>query len=233
MRPVRCIVSSERLLRKENEVTLKSMTTAVALTAALIAAPAQAGVIFSDNFEADNSMSVLNSTGLTKWTVSGGTIDYIRHGGWGIGCVGGSGGCLDMDGSTGNAGRITSKQVFSFDSGVQYFIDVALSGNRRGGASDSVIVGIVQETTGTEIKATIGPLAPTAPFGTFSVDFSGSSAPGSWRLFAEGLGGDNIGAILDDYVLRDVPRATVAAPSTLLLTGLALFAAGAVRRRRR
>jgi len=224
---------NKRLLRKENEVTLKSMTTAVALTAALIAAPAHAGVIFSDNFDADNTASVLNFNSLVNWTVGSGTIDYIRHGGFGIGCVGGSGGCLDMDGSTGNAGRITSKQVFTFDSGVQYFIDVALSGNRRGGASDSVIVGIVQETTGTEIDLTFGPLAPSAAFGVFSVDFSGASAPGSWRLFAEGLGGDNIGAILDNYVLRDVRTATVAEPSTLLLTGLALFAAGAVRRRRR
>jgi len=216
-------------------MTLNAMTTAVALTAALIAVPAQAGVIFSDNFDADNSASGLNFNSLVNWTVGSGTIDYIRSGGggFGINCVGGSGGCLDMDGSTRDAGRITSKQVFSFDSGVQYFIDVALSGNQRSGASDSVIVGIVQETTGAQINATFGPLAPNAPFSVFTVDFAGISAPGSWRLFAEGLGGDNVGAILDNYVLRDVRTATVAEPSTLLLTGVALFAAGVVRRRRR
>ena len=74
----------------------------------------------------------MNFNGLINWTVSGGTIDYIRSGGFGIACVGGTGGCLDMDGSTGNAGRITSRQLFTFDSGVQYFIELMLSGNQRG-----------------------------------------------------------------------------------------------------
>ena len=213
-------------------MSFKSVTAAASLLAALAAAPAQAGVIFSDNFDADSAASVLNFNGLINWTVSGGTIDYIRSGGFGISCVGGTGGCLDMDGSTGNAGRITSRLVFDFDDGVDYFIDLALSGNQRGGASDTLNFGLVRESDGALLGGAIGPVAPGAPFSTYTGGFNGSAAPGSWRLYFEGVGGDNIGAILDNVVLRDNRSATVPEPATLLLSGLALLAAGVVRRRR-
>ena len=65
--------------------------------AALMAATpaAQAGVIFSDSFDADSSVSVLNFQAFSNWTVKGGninntlhTVDYIRNGGYGINCAG-------------------------------------------------------------------------------------------------------------------------------------------------
>ena len=199
-------------------MSFKSVTAAAALATALLAAPAQAGIVFSDNFDADNGASVLNFNGLINWTVSGGTIDYIRSGGFGISCVGGTGGCLDMDGSTGNAGRITSRLVFDFDDGVDYFIDLALSGNQRGGASDTLNFGLVRESDGALLGGAIGPVAPGAPFSTYTGGFNGSAAPGSWRLYFEGVGGDNIGAILDNVVLRDNRSATVPEPATLLLS---------------
>jgi hypothetical protein len=124
-------------------MTIKSLIAAGVLAATTASLPAAAAVIFQDNFDADNAASVLNFNSLINWDVSGGTIDYIRNGGFGIGCVGGTGGCLDTDGSTGNAGRITSKSIFTFDAGVDYFIDLSLSGNQRGGASDSLLFGLV------------------------------------------------------------------------------------------
>lgn len=209
----------------------------LAATAAMLAgialAPVHAALLFSDSFDADNGSSVLNFNGLINWTVSGGTIDYIRSGNFGISCVGGVGGCLDMDGSSSNAGRITSKQLYDFDDGVQYFIDLALSGNQRGGNSDSVLVGLVRESDGALLGTELGPFAPNAPFGVFTANFFGENAPGSWRLYVEGVGGDNIGAILDNYALRDDRVAPVPEPATLVLTGIALLAAGAARRRRR
>ncbi len=214
-------------------MSFKSAAATASLLTMLAAVPAQAGVIFSDNFNADNASSALNFNGLINWTVSGGTIDYIRSGGFGISCAGGAGGCLDMDGSTVNAGRITSRQTFSFSSGVDYAIDLALSGNQRGGASDSVIFGLVNSATLVELSFTTGPLAPSDPFSTITGGFQGGAAPGTWRLFVEGVGGDNIGAILDDFVLRDNRAAAVPEPATLLLSGLALLAAGAARRRSR
>ena len=204
---------------------------AAGLAVALAGAPAQAGTVFSDNFDADSGGSVLNFNSLINWTVGGGTIDYIRSGAFGISCVGGTGGCLDMDGSTGNAGRITSRQVFTFDANLQYSIHMDVSGNQRGGASDSLFFGLVNADTGVEQSVTVGPLAPNAPFATYGHSFLGSAAPGNWRLFAEGVGGDNVGAILDNYVLRDNRSVDIPEPATLLLCGLALLAAGAARRR--
>lgn len=211
-------------------MSFKSAAATASLLAALAAAPAQAGIIFSDNFDADNATSLLNFDNLINWTVSGGTIDYIRSGGFGISCTGGTGGCLDMDGSTGNAGRITTRQVFDFDDGVEYFFDIELSGNQRGGNTDSVLFGLINVDSGFESFLTAGPLAPSAPFTTFGGTLLGQNFAGNWRLFVEGVGGDNIGAILDNAVLRD--NRTVPEPATLLLSGLALLAAGAARRRR-
>ncbi len=210
---------------------LKSLAIAASLAGALIASPAQAGIIFSDNFDADNASSALNFNSLINWTVGDGTIDYIRSGGFGISCVGGTGGCLDLDGSTGNAGRITTRQVFDFDDGVQYVFELALSGNQRGGASDSVNFGLISEDTGFVSFLTAGPLAPNAPFATFGGSLMGQDFSGNWRFFIEGVGGDNVGAILDDVVLRDNRATNVPEPATLLLTAMGLLAAAGVRRR--
>lgn len=213
-------------------MSFKSAAATFSLLAALAVAPAHAGIVFSDNFDADSAASVLNFNGLINWTVSDGTIDYIRSGGFGINCFGGTGGCLDMDGSTANAGRITTRQVFDFEDGVEYIFELALSGNQRGGASDTVNFGLISVDTGFESMLTAGPLAPNAPFATFGGSLMGQNFTGNWRFFIEGVGGDNVGAILDNVVLRDNRSANVPEPATLLLSGLALLATGAARRRR-
>lgn len=212
---------------------MKKIKSIVAIAAAglLGAASSQAGVIFSDNFDADATASILNFNSLINWTVDQGTIDYIRSGGFGIGCAGGNGGCIDTDGSTGNAGRLLSKQVFTFTSGVEYFIDMLLSGNQRGGAADSVDFGLVDVNTGALIGATVGPIAANAPFGLLTGNFFGANATGSYRLYVTGVGGDNVGAILDNFVLRD-KTTSVPEPGTLALAALGLLGAVAARRRR-
>jgi hypothetical protein len=108
---------------------------------------------------------------------------------------------------------------------------VQLSGNQRGGAGDSVTLGFLNTATLTESTFTHGPIAPGAAFATYSLNFN-TVLGGSYRIFVEGVGGDNIGAILDNVVLRDDQSGTIPEPATLLLAGLALVAAGATRRRR-
>jgi MYXO-CTERM domain-containing protein len=204
----------------------------VALTTAVFAsAHAQSAVLLQDNFDSDSPSSVLNFNALVNWTVDNGTIDYIRSGGFGIGCVGGSGGCLDMDGSTGNAGRIVSRSTFGFGAGLTYTLSAMISGNQRGGASDTVTFGLLDATTLAVVDSlTTSALAPGAAFAMFSDSYTGLS--GSYRLFFEGVGGDNIGAILDNVVFSDSSSgASVSEPGTLALAGLALLAAGGLRRR--
>lgn len=213
---------------------LPKTAAAAVLATALMSPLAQASVLFSDDFNADAATSALNFTGLLNWTVSDGTIDYIRSGGFGITCAGGSGGCLDMDGSRGDAGRITSTQAFTLASGFDYVLNVALSGNQRGGATDSVKIGMVNLVTGAEYFMLAGPLAPADPFTASTLSFTSAIGAGSWHIFVEGVGGDNVGAILDNVALRDSPvRTSVPEPATLLLAGLALGGIAAARRRTR
>jgi hypothetical protein len=200
------------------------------LVATLFAASAQAAVVFSDAFDSDRPVSEMNVDDLVHWTIGNGTVDYLRSGdSFAITCAGGGGGCLDMDGTSDRAGRITSRRSFTFDPGTGYVLDVWVSGNQLGGADDAVRFGLVNDA-GDEFARLIGPIASNDPFHVFSLAFAGAAHAGSWRLFAEGLGGDMVGAILDDVVLRDVPASTVPEPATWLMAGAALALAGRMRR---
>ncbi len=211
-------------------MNFKSWTTAAAIAIVAVAAPAQAStVLFQDNFNTDRASSALNFTGLLNWSVSDGTIDYIRSGDFGINCVAGSGGCIDMDGSTGNAGRLTSLSAFSLSGTETYFIEALVSGNQRlTSGSDSIIVGLIDVATNSVVQsATYGGIVPGDPFTLRQLVATGYS--GSFRMFFEGVGGDNVGVILDDVVLRTA--GTVPTPGTSALAALALLAALGVRRR--
>ncbi len=83
----------------------KRLATIIAAT--LFATTAQAGVLFQDNFDAEGTSgsSQLNYNAFDNWTVEDGTVDLIADPNqWGIDCVGGTGKCVDLDGSTRNAG---------------------------------------------------------------------------------------------------------------------------------
>jgi hypothetical protein len=71
-----------------------------ALAAVAAASPASAAVVFFDDFETD--VPALNA-GLNNFGVSEGTIDVVASGMVGVTCSGGSGNCVDLDGSSGNA----------------------------------------------------------------------------------------------------------------------------------
>ena len=67
----------------------KTLIVAGIAALSLISFPTQAAtVLFQDNFNTDSAGSVLNFNALNNWTVSNGSIDYIRNGGFGISCAG-------------------------------------------------------------------------------------------------------------------------------------------------
>lgn len=176
----------------------------------------QAAPVFSDNFDA--SVSGLNVVP-TGWTVSDGTVDVVG-GGF---CV--SGLCVDLDGSTGNAGILS--RDFALLGGLDYTLSFDLSGSKRGGGTDDILI-----TFGTSTLF-LDDLAGAAPYTNYSLDFT----PGSDGIFAisfANAGGDNIGALLDNVVLTsdDTPNGTVPEPGTLVLLGLGLAGLAFTRRRK-
>lgn len=179
---------------------------------AFTAAPAMAD-LFSDNF---NSESIgLNYNSFANWEVSDGTVDLIG--------VGSSwdwfpayGRYVDMDGSTGNAGKITTKTSFNFSPGTTYALSFDLAGNQRPGHPPSDTV-VVQVDMGTVFSKSYT-LTTLDPFTTFTETFF-VGTPTIAKLSFEGLYGDNVGMLLDNVTLVPVPGA-------VLLGLLGLGAAG-------
>ena len=192
--------------------------------------PAGAALLFADNFDGDGTSSVLNFTGFSHWDVVGGTGDYIRSGDYGIACLNGAGGCVDLDGSTTDVGRLVSKATLDIDGSTVYRFTITLSGNQRGGAPDSVRWGI---TNGTLDYAygSLDQIAWNAPYNALSMQFTGIQ--GTFHLFVEdgNAAGDNVGPILDAVSVATVASRTGPEPGTLALVGLGAWGFGLARRR--
>jgi len=196
---------------------MKKIITAALLSFALTGA--NANVIFSDDFdsEAPNQTSVLNYAGFTNWTVTDGTVDLVANGEYSIYCVGNTGKCVDLDGSTGNAGIFTSS-LFNLAAG-NYVLSFDVSGNQRNQDNDSMVL-----TLGGFVSDSIQ-LAGNAPWQTVSYFFTVGTA-GSNSISFNHSGGDNIGIMLDNVSVTDVN-----APGALALLGLGLTGL-AIRRRK-
>lgn len=179
--------------------------------------------LFTDSF--DSEALGLNQS-LDNWTVSDGTIDVVGTGFFDF--YPGNGNYLDLDGSTGNAGIITTNVAFNLLPGL-YTLSFQLGGNARNTGTDTVTVSL-----GT-VFSEVFTLAGNAGLQNITRNFSLTSAAGTAPLMFNHAGGDNVGLLLDD-VLLDFTRATSAVPepSSLALLGLAgVLAAGRGRHARR
>lgn len=182
------------------------------------ASAAQAVTVFSDNFDADtNGLNAVSFVG--GWTVSDGTVDVIGAPPPFFDLIPGNGHYVDLDGSSSNAGEFS--KALSLTGGVTYTASFQLAGSHRG---DSNTVNVWFGST-----AATYTLASSDPLGTQTLMFT-PGASGMFSLTFANLGGDNVGALLDNVEVTAIPE-----PSTyaLMLAGLAGIGFVARRRQRR
>ena len=180
-------------------------------------------VIYSDDFDALLTATVLNAD-VAGWEELNGTVDYLKSGFGGVSCRGGSGGCIDLDGSTGSAADFTSSATFNLLTGNTYTLTYWFSGSQRSGL-DSMTVSFGGQTN-THANITAG-----APFSQFSLVVVPLVNTTSNLVFSH-AGGDNVGLVLDDVSLDASPAGVVPEPSSVLLLSGGLGILWAFRKRK-
>jgi hypothetical protein len=188
----------------------------IVLLAALLLNTANAALIFSDNFDTENGGSgALNYTGFTNWSVQPGTVDLIGNGYYDF--IPGNGLYVDMDGSTGNAGTMTKTLTLGPGS---YLLTFALAGNHNNTSLEFVDVMVKIGLASQRYSR-----SQNDPFINENLYFNVGTG-GTYTLSFSGVGGDNIGMLLDNVSLNSVPI-----PGAAYLLGTGLIGLVAIRRR--
>ena len=237
-----------------------SMNKYVLATAALmLTVPANATTVLDDNFDSENGgNSGLQNTGFDNFIVDGG-VDVISSGDFGINCVGGSGSCVDLDGSPG-PGALESAASFAFNPGDMVRLSVDISGNQRNVFQldeFGLLFDFLQDTSFTDtgfnffgsdtffpdsgMRSAGGQFGASSfveggdPFLTRSIFFTAETA-GSLAFRIESPSNDNVGPIIDNVLLQITPQVAAAVPEPatwlMMILGFA-FVGGTMRAKRR
>jgi len=227
----------------------KLLLTAVAAAAFVV--PAHAGVVYSNDFNSENGgNTALNYNGFNGLTVTNGTVDLVKSGDFGIGCAGGSGACVDLDGSTNDAGLVSSNS-YAFNAGDHVALSLLFSGNQRNAPPPdsftmrfdfsgpvsgnfgymSTVFGnsTAAFTNQTSLTLTVSNIQPNFAFADLTFFFDPTNG-GSTTFALQDAGNDNIGVVIDNLSLS-VDAVPEPATWAMMLAGFGL-AGIAVRRRR-
>jgi hypothetical protein len=234
----------------KTSISLAALTLCAALAAT---SAAEATVLASNNFDAENGgASALNYTGFSNLTVAGpagATVDLIRQPAFGLACAGGSGSCVDLDGSTGVGGTLDTA-FFAFNAGDTLTLKFDLSGNQRDATTDGFFAGFnfggLTQVTGGHFGGGFGDVTFGSGVGTgierddfiagtvntfsnYEISFTAGQA-GTAQAFVGTSSKDNIGPLVDNIVLS---TNAVPEPATwaMMIMGFGLIGAAARRRR--
>jgi hypothetical protein len=208
-------MSKSTLLSKFTKLSL--VLTSVTAFGMATSNAASAAILLQDSFNGENGgVGQLNYNTFTNWNVQGGTVDLIGNNFFDL--LPGNGLYLDTDGSTGNAGILTSRTAFTFNPGDVVDLSFRLAGDRRNNGLNSVIVSL-----GSLLNETFT-LPSNQPFTSFTRTINVSSLTTA-NLAFEGVGGDNFGILLDDVTLS---RTTSVPEPSSWLGALALGVVGTV-----
>jgi hypothetical protein len=146
--------------------------------------------------------------------VASGTVDVIGNGFFEF--LPGNGLYVDLDGSTKNAGILTSRAI-AVTSG-SYLLWFDLAGSRRG-STETTTVRVGSSANPTLFGSLVVTLPSSQAFTTYSIALDELPTSSDFRIQFENTGGDNIGMLLDRVVLDHiVPQGSaVPEPSSILL----------------
>lgn len=205
---------------------IKFSALAAVLLAMPVAGEAATVTVFSEDFASEVAgkglpVQQVNFTGLDQFDIIDGSVDLFTNGGFGLPC--GSGGCLDLDGTSSSAARIESSSDLTFAAGLAYEITLGISGKNRNG-SETLTFGVLG---GASSVVSMPSGDNSARIETLAFTGTGISAP----IFIDHDGGDNFGILLDSVTVAET-TAPVPLPASLPLLLAALGGAALLGRRR-